>query len=367
MNADDFYFPTKIVFGRGRIKELGAHLPAGIDKFYIVTDRTIARKTPLLERLINSLPAKEVEVFDRVEENPSIETVEEAGREAREFGAGLVIGLGGGSPMDAAKGAAMLAPNPGPLRGYLENQPMSRPPLPVIALPTTSGTGSEATPFAVFTDKAAEQKIGYGHPGIYPVLALVDPELTYSMPVPVVIDTGLDVLAHAVEAFLSTVAFPLSDALALQSIGVVIAELPRAAGKEAEAMDRMAAASTTAGAAIAHASTILPHIMGYPLTVFHGVPHGRASAMMLVHVLAALREQSACPDKVEIIEHLFEPKGGIEGFLKELGVSARLSDYGVRNDEIGLYASKTIVKGDVNITPADVTIEYLEKIYRQAL
>lgn len=367
MNAFDFHFPTKIVFGRGRVKELGAHLPAGIDKFAIVTDGTIARKTSILERVIKSLPAKEVEVFDRVEENPSIETVEEAGREAREFGAGVVIGLGGGSPMDAAKGAAMLAANPGPLRGYLGGQAMSRPPLPVIAVPTTSGTGSEATPFAVFTDKAAEQKVGYGHPGIFPVLALVDPELTYSMPVPVVIDTGLDVLAHAVEAYLSTIAFPLSDALALQAIGVVIAELPRAAGKEAEAMDRMAAASTVAGAAIAHASTILPHIMGYPLTVFHGVPHGRASAIMLVHVLAALREKSSCPDKVGIIDRMFETKGGLKGFLKELGVSAKLSDYGVRNDELGLYAAKTIVKGDVKITPADVTVEGLEKIYRQAL
>ncbi|MBN1938654.1 MAG: iron-containing alcohol dehydrogenase, partial [Candidatus Aminicenantes bacterium] len=180
-------------------------------------------------------------------------------------------------------------------------------------------------------------------------------------------DTGLDVLAHAAEAYLSTISFPLNDMLALHAIDIVLAELPRAAKKEAEAMDRMAAASTTAGAAIAHSSTILPHIMGYPLTVFHGVPHGRASAVMMVHVLSALRTGSSCPEKVEILQGLFEPKGGLEGFLKELGVSARLSDYGVQAEDIGLYASKTIVKGDVKITPADVTVEYLEKIYRQGL
>jgi alcohol dehydrogenase len=367
MMSFDFHLPTKILFGRGRIKELGTHLPAGIDKYYIVTDGTIARKTPILERVVNALPAKEVEVFDRVEENPAIETVEEAGREAREFGAGLVIGLGGGSPMDTAKGAALLAADPQPLRSILGGRLPVRPPLPVIAIPTTAGTGSEATPYAVFTDRAAGQKIGYGHPDLFPAAALVDPELTYSMPVPVVIDTGLDVLAHAVEAYLSTVSFPLNDALALHSVEIVLEELSRAAKKEPEAMDRMASAATIAGAAIAHASTILPHIMGYPLTVHHGVSHGRASAVMLVHVLAALRTESSLPDKVGLVDRLFESKGGPEGFLGDLGVSVKLADYGVRDEEIGVFARKTIVKGDVKITPADVTVEYLERIYRSGL
>jgi len=366
MKPFDFHLPTKILFGRGRVAELGANIPAEAEKVFIVTDGTIARKTSILERVVNALKAKEIEVFDRVEENPSIGTVEDAGREARESGARLVIGLGGGSPMDTAKGVAVLAANPGPLKPYLEGKPLERAPLAVIAIPTTSGTGSEATPFAVFTDKAAEQKVGFGHPGIFPVLALVDPELTTSMPESVVVDTGLDVLAHAAEAYLSTISFPLNDALALQAIETSVAELPRAAKKEREAMDRMAAAATVAGAAIAHASTILPHIMGYPLTVFHGVSHGRASAVMLVHVLAALRAESSCPEKVGHVDRLFEATGGIEGFLRGLGVPVKLSDYGVREDEIGLYARKTILKGDCKITPADVTVEYLEKVYRAA-
>jgi alcohol dehydrogenase class IV len=223
------------------------------------------------------------------------------------------------------------------------------------------------TPFAVFTDRDAGQKMGYGHPGIFPVLALIDPELTYTMPASVVIDTGLDVLAHAVEAFLSTATFPMNDALARHAMEVVLAELGRAAQKEPEAMDRMAAASAAAGAAITHGSTILPHIMGYPLTVFRGVPHGRASAVMLVHVLAALRKQSTCPEKVKVVDTLFAACGGLDGFLGSLGVSARLSDYGVLEEDIPLFARKTIVKGDVKITPADVTVEYLERIYRTAL
>jgi len=367
MTSFDFHLPTKIIFGRGRIAELGAHVPAKTKRVFIVTDETIATQTPALDVTLQALSGYEIRTFTRVEENPSIATVEDGGREARTFKAQFVIGLGGGSPMDAARGIAMLAANPGPLSRHLDGEPMKRPPLPVIAVPTTSGTGSEVTPYAVFTDKDAGNKIGYGNPGIFPTIALVDPELTYSMPAAVVVNTGLDVLAHAVEAYLSTMSFPLNDTLALHAIDVVLAHLGRATLKDRESMDQMAAAAAIAGAAIAHGSTILPHIMGYPLTVFHGVPHGRASAIMMVHVLAGLKAKSTCPEKIKIIDARFAPHGGPDGFLHGLGVSMKLADYGVREDEIALYAQKTIVKGDVKITPAVVTAESLEKIYRSAL
>jgi alcohol dehydrogenase class IV len=367
MNPFDFHIPTKILFGRGRIAQLGASLPAGVERIFLVTDETIATKTPVLDVTLGALAGREIKTFARVEENPSIATVEEGAAEARAFKAQLILGLGGGSPMDAAKGMALLALNTGPLSRYLGGAPLLTPPLPVVAIPTTSGTGSEVTPYAVFTDKDGGNKIGYGHPGIFPILALMDPELTYSMPAAVVINTGLDVLAHAVEAYLSTVSFPLNDALALHAIDVVLAHLGRASLKDKEAMDQMAAAAAVAGAAIAHASTILPHIMGYPLTVFHGVAHGRASAVMMVHVLDALRAKSTCPAKVKTIDDLFATHGGPDGFLQGLGVSLKLSEYGVRDEEIALYAQKTIVKGDIKITPAAITAESLEKIYRSAL
>ncbi len=367
MNAFDFHVPTKIHFGRGRVAELGRLIPAGARRILVVTDETVAAKTQALAAAQRALQGRDVRTFTRVEENPSLATVEEGGRAAREFEAELIVGLGGGSPMDAAKGMALLAVHSGPLARYLAGEPLKRAPLPVVAVPTTSGTGSEVTPYAVFTDAAAGNKIGYAHPAIFPALALIDPELTYTMPASVVVNTGLDVLAHAVEAFLSTISFPLNDALALHAAEVVLARLGRAAREDREAMDEMAAAAAVAGAAIAHASTILPHIMGYPLTVFHGVPHGRASAVMLVPVLKALMAESSCPEKLKTIEALFAPQGGPDGFVRGLGVSLKLSDYGVREDEIALYARKTIVKGDMKITPAPITAERLEQIYRSAL
>ena len=367
MSDFEFHLPTKIRFGRGRVGELGSLIPASAGRVFVVTDDTVATKTPALEAVRRALDGREVLVSARVEENPSLATVEACGREARGFCAQLVVGLGGGSPMDAAKGVALLAANPGPLARYLGGEPLENGPLPVVAVPTTSGTGSEVTPYAVFTDPKAGSKVGYGHPGIFPSVALIDPELTYSMPAAVVVNTGLDVLSHAVEAYLSTLSFPLNDALALHAVGVTLSSLGRAARHDREAMDDMAAAAAVAGAAIAHASTILPHIMGYPLTVHHGVAHGRASAVMMVHVLEALRAGSSCPDKVRAVDALFAPHGGAEGFLASLGVPTRLSNYGVREDELALYARKTIVKSDVRITPAAVTAEGLERIYRSAL
>jgi alcohol dehydrogenase class IV len=366
MNDFDFHVPTEIRFGRGRVAALGSLIPAEVRRVFLVTDETVATRTPALTAVQRALPGRELRTYTRVEENPSLATVEDAGREVRAFNAQLIVGLGGGSPMDAAKGAAILAANPGPLSRYLCGEPLERAPLPLVAVPTTSGTGSEVTPYAVFTDAAAGNKIGYRHPGIFPAFALIDPELTYSMPVPVVVNTGLDVLAHAVEAYLSTISFPLNDVMALHAADVTLARLGQAARMDREAMDHMAAAAAVAGAAIAHASTILPHIMGYPLTVFHGVPHGRASAVMMVHVLDTLRDELSCPAKIRTLDALFSPHGGAAEFLKGLGVSLRLSEYGVREDEIGLYAQKTIVKGDVKITPAVVTAEWLERFYRSA-
>ncbi|MCJ7587315.1 MAG: iron-containing alcohol dehydrogenase, partial [Candidatus Aminicenantes bacterium] len=261
----------------------------------------------------------------------------------------------------------VAAANPVPLRGHVEGAPFDRDPLPLVCLPTTSGTGSEVTPYAVFTDREGKNKTGYAHPRLFPSVALIDPELSYSMPPRVAIDTGLDVLAHAAEAFLSTLSFPLTDIIARQAIETVLAHLENAAAKIPEAMDEMSYAALLAGAAIAHAGTILPHIMGYPLTVFHGVPHGRASAVMLVHVLAALRFDNTRPEKFRALEDLFAPRGGLEAFLRGLGVPIRLTAYGVEEGEIPLYAGKTIVKGDIKITPAALTEDRLVAVYRSAL
>lgn len=363
----DFHLPTKILFGRGRVRDIGSQIPDEARRVLVVTDRGVATRTPALDAVRRGLEGRDVRVFDGVEENPSLATVEAGTKKARDLGAQFLVGLGGGSPMDVAKGIALAAVHDGSLPGLLAGDRPSRPALPVVAVPTTSGTGSEVTPYAVFTDPQAGNKVGYGHPSIFPAVAIVDPDLAAGMPESVALNTGLDALAHAVEAYLSTIASPLSDVLALEAAKAALTHLAPAVRKVPESIDRMAYAAMLAGAAITHGSTILPHIMGYPLTVFHGVPHGRASAILLAPVLEFLRRAGRVPDRIRTIDGLFAPQGGIPAYLGGLGVSARLSDYGVREDEILAFAHKTIVKGDVRITPAEVTAADLTGIYLSAL
>jgi len=367
MRNFDWRLPTKIVFGTGRLAELPALLEPGWRRVFIVTDKAIAGRTDALALTLKLLEERETAVFDAVEENPGFGTVEAGSKRARDFGADLVLGLGGGSVMDAAKGVALKVRNRGPLERYLRGEPLGDDPLPVVCLPTTSGTGSEVTPYAVFTDAAGADKVGYAHPKLFPQAALVDPVLTYTMPESVVLNTGLDVLAHAAEAYLAANAFPLNDTLALHALETARSRIPGAVRKNPEDMDHMSFAAMLAGVAISNAGTILPHIAGYPLTVFHAVPHGRASAVMLAAVLPFLREHSSAPEKIAVLDRIFGGPDGLGKYLRGLGVPTRFSEYGVREEELSLYVQKTIVKGDIKITPAEVTEERLAEIYRSAL
>ena len=239
-------------------------------------------------------------------------------------------------------------------------------PLPLICIPTTSGTGSEVTPYAVFTDRNGLNKCGYENQKIFPQAALVDPELTYTMPESVVINTGMDVLTHSIEAFLSAKAFPMNDLVAIESIRLVIKNLKSAAAKNREAMSQMAYASVLGGIAITQSGTILLHIMGYPLTVYRNIPHGKANAILLPSFLDFMKNNSYVKEKVKAIEGLFVDVGGVKQFINNLGIATKLSSYDIKEKEIDEFVGKVIVKGDVKITPAEVTKKEISEIYRDA-
>jgi len=357
-----YYMPTRIHFGSGRLQELTGLLDPAWKRILVVSDRGVA-ECGLLDRVKKELTGREVGSVTEISVNPSFTDVEAGAVKAREFQPDLIVGLGGGSPMDAAKGIAMLAANPMRLRDLLDGLPRERDPLPVVCIPTTSGTGSEVTPYAVFTDLENGNKCGYADEKIFPRLALVDPALTFSMPTSLVVNTGLDVLTHALESYLSVLAFPFTDALAMQALEVVTASLPAAAAHDRSAQEKMAYAAAIAGITIANAGTILLHVQAYPLTVFHGIPHGRANAILLPRFLDFLRRSSSVPGKLERIDAIFAPYGGVAAFLASLGVSTDLRDYGVQAEEIPMYVRKTIVKSDVPLTPAPVSEADIASIY----
>jgi alcohol dehydrogenase class IV len=367
MRPFSFHMPVRAVFGAGRLAELPGLIPARLQRILVVTDPGLTRHGAALGALGAALAGRTWDVFDEVDENPTFASADTGAARARAFGAQAIIGLGGGSPLDAAKGVALLSTNDGTLGEYMKGRRQTRDALPIIALPTTSGTGSEVTPYAVFTDTDARTKGAISHPSLFPLVSVIDPVLTYSMPEALVVATGLDALTHAVEAYLSTDGFPVNDRIALEAVETVLAHLPAARHKDPSAMDAMAYASMLGGMAITHASTILPHIMGYPLTVFYRMPHGLANAVLLPEFLRYLAIHSTVPDKVAHLAGLLAPHGGLTAFIEDLGVSCRLRSYGMTQDDIACFVPRVIVKGDVTITPAPITEAVIAALYAASL
>lgn len=361
-----FHIPTKIVFGVGKINELHNYLDEKFNSILLVTDEIVAKESGAIEKIQRALQDRQVYIFDQVEENPSVQLVDKGKQSVFDNDVNLVIGIGGGSSMDAAKGIAVLATNDGSMADFLNGELLKNDPLPVVCVPTSSGTGSEVTPYAVFTDLENKSKGGYCHEKIFPILSVVDPELTYSMPLNVILNTGIDVLTHAIEAYLSTESFILNDNLALHAISMVVSNLEKAKNKDEESMNLMAYASMIAGITITHAGTILLHIMGYPLTVFHRVPHGKANGILLPEFLRFMKEKSKVQEKINCLEEIFESKGGVEKFVNNLGISTNLSDYGIKETEFEKFVEKVIIKDDIRITPAPVSASDILNIYKNA-
>ncbi len=367
MQSFIFNIPTKIIFGIGSLEKLTTEIPETTQSILIVTDENLNQNTDIIRQIEALLFDFHICIFDKIAENPLIETVDEGAAFALKNEVDLIIGIGGGSSMDAAKGIALAYTNDIKFKLILDGASPKKSALPIICIPTTSGTGSEVTPFAVFTDKEDESKKGYSHPSIFPMVSIIDPELTYSMPENVRVNTGLDVLAHASEAYLSLESNVLNDQIALESIKLVIQNLPLAVKGDESAIASMAYASVLAGIAITHASTILPHIMGYPLTVYHQIPHGKASILTLPAFLKFLEDDEINIQKLKQLESIFKLAGGLKSFLSKLKISSKLTDYGILDSEIDLFVEKTICKGDIKITPGNIDKDKIRKIYLNSM
>jgi len=369
MNMKNFTFhiPTKIVFGSGKLKELESLIDKTQKNILIVTDKVLLTQTNVIKNSLLVLKSRNVFIYSEVEENPSFATVEEGAYFAKSNNIDLIIGIGGGSSMDAAKGIALRIHNEVSIQEIVQQNAEVRNVAPIICIPTSSGTGSEVTPFAVFTDTNTHLKHGFSNPAIFPSISIIDPELTYSMPSAVIINTGLDAMAHAIEAYFSNLSFELNDQFAIEAIKIIIENIENAAKKDTEAMNKMAYAAMLGGIVISHASTILPHIMGYPLTSYHGLAHGRACIILQPAFLNYLKENDLESAKTKILDDLFNPMGGLEDFIQNLNISTKLSDYGIKESEIPIFAKQTMIKGDVKITPGVITQNIIADIYLRAL
>lgn len=277
-------FPRHVRIGAGAINEVADVIDSlKLRRPILVTDAYLTA-TGAAERMLNLLTAAglSVAIFDRTVPDPTTASLEEGLEAVRAHGADCVIGFGGGSPMDSAKALAVLAHQGGPMRKFKAPSSYAGPSLPVIAIPTTAGSGSEATQFTVISDSETNEKMLCPGLSFLPVAAIVDFELTMSMPPRLTADTGVDALTHAVEAYVSRKANPISDGLALSAIRLIARNIRRAYrdGADAEAREAMMVAATQAGMAFSNSSVALVHGMSRPIGAHFHVAHGLSNAML---------------------------------------------------------------------------------------
>lgn len=341
----DYYIPTKILFGAGKLNQLATEKLPGKKALIVISQGTSMHKYGYLERVQSLLGEQgiEFEVFDKILPNPIKEHVTQGAALARETQCDFVIGLGGGSSIDAAKSIAVMAKNPGDYWDYVsggtgKEKPVQNGALPIVAITTTAGTGTEADPWTVITNK--DEKIGFGDPSCtFPVLSVVDPELMVSVPPYLTAYQGLDAFFHSAEGYLANIATPVSDLYALESIRLLTEYLPKAVkdGNDIEARGYVALANTLAGMVESTSSCISEHSLEHALSAFHHeLPHGAGLIMLSQAYFTHFSDK--VPQRFKKMAEAMGAKDFVVA-LKELqeacGVGdLKMSDYGIKETEL---------------------------------
>ena len=359
----------KVVFGPGALAIIGVEAAElGGRSVLVVTDPGIAR-TGAVEaaRRFLSEAGLLVTIFDEVHENPTTEDVDRCVRAAREAEADVLVGLGGGSSMDTAKGCNFILTNGGRMRDYWGVGKAEKPMLPLIAAPTTSGTGSECQSFALIADAETHAKMACGDPKAAAAVSILDPELTLTMPAAVTAHTGIDAIAHAVETAVcrkrSDVSFAYSRA-AWNLLDRGMEDVTRdPADRVARA--RMQLGAAFAGTAIENSMLGVAHSCANPLTAHYGIVHGQAVGTMLPHVVEFNGRDS---EVAEIYELLAGPglSDRIREHLRRTGMDLSLADLGVDRDRLGELAEEAEGQWTAQFNPVGVNADSLRALYEAA-
>lgn len=364
MQEFQYLMPTKILFGQGVIKKNASLFKEYGKKALIVTGKHSAKKNGSLDDILEVLKRNGIaySIFDEIEENPSLETVEKGADFGKKEKIDFIIAIGGGSPLDAAKAINLLIANEDSSKEDLYIlKPMKT--LPRIAVPTTAGTGSETTPYAILTNHQKKTKINIVHKVFFD-LALLDPEYMMAMPEAITINTALDALSHLVEGYLTVKANLFSDIWAEKGLNLFSECMDALKKKNFTYLlrEKLLLVSTIAGMVIAQTGTSLPHGMGYALTYFHNIAHGRANALLM----KAFLEIHPHRERVDRILSCL----GLNN-LEELGdfLDSLLGEKEkVTKDEIIAYA-QDMTFNDLKLKnhPAKVSLEDIYQIYEKSL
>ncbi len=382
MDTFSFSVPQDIRFGAGILKKL-PEIAAGYDcqKVLIISGPHL-NKIGLVQKCAYALAQAGIEsvAFTETEGNPSTETVEKATQMFLSSAADCIVAFGGGSPLDVAKAVAILGTFGGQIMDYEGVGKVPGPVIPMIAIPTTAGTGSEVTAFSVITDHSRNYKLTVGSPYLLPKCALLDPELITTVPAGTAAACGVDAMVHALEAYLSLAASPFSDMMALKALELIGCHLRAyvANRQDRAAAEAMLQGSLFAGIAFSHARLGDVHAMSHPVSAYFDVPHGLANAILLPTVLAfnaltdrgkyyeIYRRIALCPvSKAEfvpstLVAEIFELNGA-------LGIPVKLSDVGVTADYFEEMTADAMKSGNIAVNPRITTAKDVLRMYKEAL
>jgi len=380
-----FQFKTRLIFGNNSIEQLGSYAAElGSKNILLVTDQGIVQ-SHISTRAIESLESAGlyVNVFDRVIENPTTQTVDECTEFARNKNIDLIVGLGGGSSMDTAKGCNFLLSNGGTMRDYWGKGKATKPMLPMIAVPTTAGTGSECQSFALITDTETHRKMACGDTKATPVISILDPTLTLTQPPYVMACTGMDAITHALETAVTNKKSAISwlysrEAFRLTNHAAsIIVNNPN----DLEARGEMLLGASYAGIAIENSMLGSAHAMANPLTANFDITHGQAVGMMLPHIIWVNSNHAPSRDTyhqlaldANLVENGSDAESGVEALihrvkthLNQFSLKKTLSEFGIQQDVIPLLAQHAKEQWTGNFNPIDLNVDDYCSIYYDAL
>ncbi|MCL5102876.1 MAG: iron-containing alcohol dehydrogenase [Armatimonadetes bacterium] len=372
--------PTKVEFGTGCLDKLKDHL-RGYRKALVITGRGAMKKAGVTDRVRALIEEAGVEcrIFDDVSPDPDCTEVDRAAIIAREFGADVVIGCGGGSAMDAAKAVAVAATHPGPILDYRVNGPsaVTRATLPIIAISATSGTGSHVGRASVISDRSQSIKRAIICDYIYPRVAFCDPELPRTMPADVTAATGFDAFTHALEGYLALPGNPMGSLCALEAMRIIFDTLPDAVrnGDDLELRAKMSWADTLAGVTLATNGITTPHVLAMLLGGRYGVTHGCALASVtvawLMHTrdgaadrLASIARAVGCADNISDETAADRLITKVESLIVSIGLDKGVCDHGVPWDDFTTIVADVQANFDarLKVDPVPPDADGLNKI-----
>ena len=379
-----FRTTPRIVMGPGAIGQIGDEIrEMKAKKVLLVTDKGIV-EAGLIKPALEVLEKSKINhaVFDGVEPDPRYEIAADCVSMIRHEKVDLVIGFGGGSAIDIAKSAAIMATNEAPIAEYFGIDLIPKPGLPTVMVPTTAGTGSEVTPIAILSDEGEKLKKGIVSPYLFPSIAILDPELTLGLPPNITASTGMDALIHAIEAYTSVNATDMTDILAFRAMELVYHNIRTAYanGNNLPARSSMMEGSLLAGMAFANAGVTAVHAFAYPIGAEFHIPHGVANTLMLPHVMRfnLLGNLSKFADISEAFDLSIEGMDelqtaemfveAIERLAKDLRVPKNLSEFGISEKDVPVLA-----EGVMKVTrllannPRVINLEDAVEIYKAAL